>query len=278
MEKLTSFDRVIGPISEIEKDDILIDSEEAFKNQTFKELAGQEREKSAEEIQIINLANEAINKIRNEYNLPTFNIPAENIHVIKEEDWTQTGKAYFSPLTQSICVKSTESKLIFLEKVTHEIIHFKSYSALQITNTEEPRVDGYRLGLSIISRDGKTTYFEKLDEAVTEELTKKVVLELMNGPLFNNEGDKTEQTKANLFTYKEEREFLNNLIDKIFEVNKEKFKNKDELMEIFYKGMLNGNIFPLAKLVDSSFGKGSFRRLGELDQKLKEKKDFIESL
>jgi hypothetical protein len=68
-------------------------------------------------------------------------------------------------------------------------------------------------------------------------------------------------TKA--FTYAKERWALNTLINKLFERNRKNFKNTDEVFEVFEKGMMTGNILPIGRLVDGTFGKGTFRKIGE---------------
>ena len=80
------------------------------------------------------------------------------------------------------------------------------------------------------------------------------------------------------FAYREERVVLNSLIDKLFENNRSDFKNKDEIFEIFAKGMMTGNILPLGKLIDHIFGNGIFRRIGELGDNVNELKELVDSL
>ena len=51
MEKLSSFERVVGDLSETEKERILYDMGERFDDQVFEDLIGKEREKTKEELQ-----------------------------------------------------------------------------------------------------------------------------------------------------------------------------------------------------------------------------------
>nr|MBP6931736.1 hypothetical protein [Candidatus Paceibacterota bacterium] len=78
---------------------------------------------------------------------------------------------------------------------------------------------------------------------------------------------KTYGTKINTerFTYKQERKFLHTLVDKIFQKNFDKFQDKEEVFDMFFKGMITGNILPIGRLVDETFGAGTFRKIGELD-------------
>ena len=80
------------------------------------------------------------------------------------------------------------------------------------------------------------------------------------------------------FTYAKERKNLNILIDKLFEKNGNQFKSREEIFDIFAKGMMTGNILPVGKLIEKTFGNGTFRKIGELDFDIEGQRKFIESL
>jgi len=188
MEKLSSFERVVGNISETEKEQILRDKGERFDDQAFESLRGKEREKTPEELHIINLANEATNEVRRKYALENFDIPSENIHVINEETWPrEKGTAFYNSMLQGIAAREQPAKMAFMKKIFHEMLHFKSYNALQVTMADNPEVDEYRVGLTVHTRNGKTMYFANLNEAVTEEMTRRHVAKLFDDPLFAEE-------------------------------------------------------------------------------------------
>lgn len=329
MEKFSSFERVVGDIPETEKEQILQDKGERFDDQSFKDLEGKEREKTSEELQIIFLVDKAANEIRRRYDLKDFNIPPKNIHIIPEEAWP-TGErsgAFYSSMLQAVAVREQPAKIVFMERVFHEMLHFKSYNALQITANESPRLDEYRCGLTVHARDVEKMYFANLNEAVTEEMTKEAVKKLFDNPLFVDEIKKTKEVmtrypeavvsgsseslfdddtyyaeikskkswkeavgrlfgeqekskKINVgnFTYRQERRILNVLIDKIFAKNPEKFQDREEVFEVFAKGMMTGSILPIGRLIDKSFGSGTLRRIGELDRDIQEQEKFVNSL
>lgn len=307
--KKSSFERVIGAIPDAEKEKILKYKEERFDDQLFEELEGKEREKTPEELQIIDLANKMTNEIRKTYGLEDFDIPAKNIHIIKEGKWWRqdnVGATYKSDL-QGVAMHEEPVRLAFAERVFHEMVHFKSYNALQITKSEKSEVDEYRVGLTVSTRDGKKMFFSNLNEAVTEEMVKRYVLKnvqaLSENPLFSREikqsreiiseysnaktssgeslfnldtyyaeikgirklsgGGEVTNISTKGFTYREERRVLSMLINKLFEHNRERFKNTDEVFEMFAKGMMTGNILPIGKLIDGTFGAGTFRKIGE---------------
>lgn len=327
MEKFSSFERVVGNIPEAEKEEILRDKGERFDDQVFEYLKGKEREKTPEELQIISLANEATNEVRQRYGLENFDIPPENIHVITEEAWPRgKGVAFYNSMLQGIVAREQPAKIVFMKKIFHEMLHFKSYNALQITSPENSELDEYRVGLTVHTRDGKRMYFVNLNEAVTEEITKRFSTKLFDNPLFTGE---TKQTKdvitrypravtrsgellfgddtfyaevegkkswgeavgrlfgaqekpkkitTGVFTYQSERKILNTLIDKILERNPEKFQDREEVFEVFAKGMMTGNILPVGRLIEKTFGHGTLRRIGEFGRDMWAQEEFVNSL
>lgn len=325
MEKFSSFERVIGAIPEEEKEQILRKKEELFDSQVFEELRGKEREKMPEEMEIIELANEATNEIRRKYGLEDFNVPHKNIHILLKESWKDNFPAFYHAQLQGIAIKEQSHNLISMKIIFHEMLHIKSYNAIQVTAGESPILRDYRVRLTVRERSGKRGYFSNLNEAVTEELTKKFVLSSLDKEIFFDEAQQTKKiikkysntvdgfgrpmldddvcfariedkslresirdlfkegkvstrVFADYFGYKKERKILNILIDKILEKNSEKFKDKEEVFEVFAKGMMTGNMLPIGRLIDGNFGQGTLRRIGELDQNIKAQEEFVNSL
>lgn len=327
MKEFSSFERVVGNIPETEKEKILQEEGERFDDQIFEELKGKERKKTSEELQIISIVNEATNEIRQSYGMENFDIPPKNVHIIAEEAWPmEKSVAFYNSMFQGIALREQPAKIVFMEKVFHEMLHFKSYNALQITTEENPELNEYRVGLTVHARNGKMMYFVNLNEAVTEEMTKKFAAKLFNDSLFAKEmkqtenimmryphavtssgkllfdkdtfyaevdgkkswgkaigrlsgtQEKTKKITTECFTYRRERRILSTLIDKIIKRNPDKFHSREEVFEIFTKGMMTGNILPVGKLIEKTFGKGALRRIGELDINIKAQENFINSL
>jgi hypothetical protein len=177
--------------------------------------------------------------------------------------------------------------------------------------------------LEVVSRDGQSRFFVNLNEALTEELTKRFVSQNSHNSLFEKELKQTEKIKKKYcdvvgsnnvpvvdddtvyatiqdenilqsikrrlmgvhpdiitqkLSYETERHVLNTIIDKIYKKKKSSFKDREDVFDVFVKSMMTGNIIPIGKLIDSTFGKGTFRRLGELDSTIQEQEDFIASL
>jgi len=301
---------------ESEKEGTLRIAAEIFDTQhNFEKLIGKERAKTPEELKIIDLANQATNEVRARYGLGAFDIPAKNIHVMKKEDWPsdEKGVGLYIPGLQAVALEETRSGLEFLHGTIHEMTHFKSYNALQRTKGEKRKLDFYRTGLQVCTRDGKKEYLENLNEAVTEELTKKAMSKFREDPLFQEEVESTNKNIASLpddavnvkrrpffyeetfyiradkkwwkkrffaeqFSYPEERNILHTLTKKIQERNKDAFENPDEVFDVFARAMMTGHLLALGKLIDRTFGKGTLRKLGEVDPDIEERKKFVENL
>lgn len=319
----SSVERVVGGISPKGKENILAQAEEIFDEQSFKELEGKERKKTREETQIISLANAATDELRRRYGLPDFDIPEKNFHIIKKRAWrNKRTTSFYSPKQQAVAIREREQKVLLLRTILHEMIHFKSHNAWQVVAGEKLSVGKYRVGLSMVNIKEEAEYFANLNEAITEELTKRLFKTVSDGPLFKEEMEGTikelggreqvalangaivpaddivyagdaiggsvkdrvknffrgRRTIALAFPYRRERAVLNLLVDKLFERNKDKFKDREEIFEIFAKGAMTGNIMALGRLIEKTFGKGTLRRLGELGNDIDEQEEFVEFL
>lgn len=289
-EEISSIDRMVGGSKE-EREYLKKLFCSQFENQNFAELEGKEKPKTPEQERIIELVNSTINRIREKYNLKDFEMPSENIHVIDHEQWIHednTG-AFYWPLRQAVYIRDNLANTVFSECLLHDCLHFKSYNALQKRIGYEKFSD-YRMGLLVFSRKGDGRYFSHLTEAVTEELTKEYIFKLWEDPIFEEELKETEKLKKECpqyddeeiycleeferedgemrvriekFSYKEERDNLLWGIEKIFQENQDKFSSREDVWDIFVKSMLDGNLIPLGRIIEKTFGKGSFRRLGE---------------
>jgi hypothetical protein len=300
-KRKSSVTRIVGKDFVIDKDEIMANVERNFSEQTFQnqdrrevERFGsmKEKEKTEEEIKIIAMVNDVTNELLNKYGLDSFDIPPENIHIMKrniilkaQEFIANAGKqGDFKQSSEAGEIIDPVSKTDLAFIALHEMIHFKSYNAMQKEISDEGWLQAYRIGLEVHSRDGKNTYFKTLNEAITEELAIRNLPKILGNPIFQKEKEKTNKLKNNPvlkslglvnkdtyyagytamadFHYKKERELLNDTIDAFFEQNKEKFKDREEVFEVFAKAAITGNILPLGRLFDETFGKGSFRRYG----------------
>ncbi len=65
------------------------------------------------------------------------------------------------------------------------------------------------------------------------------------------------------YSYDKERASLDKLIEDIYEKNKSEFSSSEDVFTMFAKSSMTGRLLPVARLVEKTYGKGSFRMLGE---------------
>lgn len=75
--------------------------------------------------------------------------------------------------------------------------------------------------------------------------------------------ENAEEAIIHRYAYVKERRELNQLIAELYENNKNDFQSEEEVFILFAKAVLNGRLLPVARLVEKTFGKGAFRKLGE---------------
>jgi hypothetical protein len=137
------------------------------------------------------------NALRRGAGLGDFDVPPSNIHVIREENWPEDhkGDAFYDSECQAIALREQEANMIFFKKIVREMIHFKAYNAVQVTSAAHPEVREYRVGLFVHARDGQGQYFNNLNEAVTEEITKEI-LATVEHPLLSGNVAQTERVRS----------------------------------------------------------------------------------
>lgn len=186
--------------------------------------------------------------------------------------------------------------------IAHEMIHFNSFGSLQLKKGAEgnpTQTQTRRTGLVV--RSGGFFHFNDLNEAVTEELAIRFEqkyfkdleythpevepqlnaiqenLERVQRALENSKEPKDKEVNTfrlkywqerkleviSMAAYPNEREKLNDMIDDIFNANKDQFGDKEDVFKIFVTGMLKGRLLPLARIIDKTYGKGSFSKLAE---------------
>lgn len=64
-------------------------------------------------------------------------------------------------------------------------------------------------------------------------------------------------------SYANEVQNLRDLVDQIYENNRDGFKDREEVFNLFVAAILTGNVLSIGRVIEKTFGKGSFRRLGK---------------
>lgn len=195
------------------------------------------------------------------------------------------------------------SRLVFALVVFHEMFHVKSLfiqhavEKKNINDKASTRITTYRKGLLVCppqtKRDDDSedhVHFDGLNEAVTAQAEKIFFDKLLDNPLFVDERKKLYSDEALAFK-KELFEDLGMTEDEIIDVKIEKRReyirigysrqrlvleyvcreiardrsvSEEEVFNKFVKSQFDGHLLELGNLVEKSFGKGSFRRLGDM--------------
>ena len=268
-----SFDHIVGLNDAIKKHsseirthiDNLLDQQGA----TF--IEGYELKKTDREKEIIEFVSGEADRILKELGRKNpSEITQTNIHILKEGgtlDFTEGRLETGSHATKfgSVLVDRSVSEVQFALVLFHELIHMKVYKALQVLYREDGiSLEEYKSGFSVTDRNGEDKYFSFLDEAVTGYLTQNFLNEVLkHSPMFTDEITHLQQG-GNLpdISRMEELEFLNKLVDDLWEKNKDAYKSRDEVFALFVNAHVNGNLLPVGKLIERTLGKGSFRQLG----------------
>ena len=247
-------------------------------------------------------------------NIPTENIYI----VEEDAPWPKNFEksSFYYPYAQFIVIREQKGnklkypKVIFASDVYHEMVHFKFYNALKRSERYDA-LGVYREGLKTLKKtDNQEPYFGNINEAIVEELTIRFVKELRENPLFKDEFDQTEKYKNEFadkktesgepllngeeyyinyseedstlwtvcFTKIQERRILSKLVDKIYQKNTNDFNRKDEVFDVFVKAALTGKTIRLWRLIDGTFGKGTFRKIAETDSDINDLDKYVDSL
>jgi len=323
-EEFLSDINIVGAKSEEEKR-VLMEKIKKAALEEEKKLREIELEKTPEELEMIEFANQAVNKVLERYGLSPKRLPPEKIHILSKEEYQKLfgdkslGKHFV--VTGDIVLKKLPIDLRLVAVLTHEMLHHRSYQSVRIWPFPDkegnfPAVP-YRSGLGLYSEKKQKDYFNAINEAVIEEINKKVIEEIISQPpslikkeiddlkkiresfrdgflplvvkgrikkfslkdLFYfktlKELDKDIRVRIGSFAYGKERRVLNKLVDELYQRNKDKFKNKEEVFGLFVKAVFQGKMIELGKLIERTFGKGSLRVLAEKGKLLSKPRRFF---
>ena len=65
------------------------------------------------------------------------------------------------------------------------------------------------------------------------------------------------------YPYHDERQQFNALVDELYVKNKDDFESREQVFDLFANATLTGRLLTVARLIEKTFGKGSFRMIGE---------------
>jgi hypothetical protein len=183
-----------------------------------------------------------------------------------------------------------------------DVVDFQLVAKSEDGETENISLIGRRAGFSIVSRDADAAYFRDIDEAIMTELEMRFDQEYLSkipeleeeyqareeaitalGARTGEDIESLRKTVAALseipqedgganvrimeYSYKNERKQLNELIDNLYEKNQSEFSSREDVFKLFVEAAMSGRLLPIARLIEKTCGKGSFRELGEMTAK-----------
>lgn len=189
-KKESGVNRVIGFESEKEADILDYFKDEFERN--FLEYG--EREKTLEEIAILNRVNKDMIEFLRHYGVEAIEIPPNNIHILDKSRFTSeelkkiqerfgTESGFYRSNKQGVGIMKDyeENKLSFLQTVVHEELHLQGFYSYQKSSRWDAEIvlekdddlvgiDIRRSGFSMGTTDGKTLFFRDVNEAIITEL------------------------------------------------------------------------------------------------------------
>ncbi len=191
-------------------------------------------------------------------------IPSDNIHLVES---AEVGGYYDARRQQLAVVKERGNSASFAATMFHEMVHAKSFTALKVKVADSGRdITHFRTGLEVLAADGKTR-FRELNEAVVQTMTLDFFDREMRQSEFyladiaDAERRGLEPGEKEEASYYVERSILADLLNGLAEVGSG--RSRQEIMDVFIRASVNGDVYALRELVESAYGSGSFRVLGE---------------
>lgn len=144
-----------------------------------------------EEERIIDLVQEKIIALAEEYGGNADKLPRNKIHIarmgsLNEITKGEIKKGMHVTYSRDVMVERSDSHLIFARSIAHELLHDVGKRVFQIDDDGFPVP--YQTGSSFFNKpNADVHYLADLDEAVIEELAYKLVESLKDNPLFADE-------------------------------------------------------------------------------------------
>lgn len=269
--------------------------EEEVINQFIKPFDLPEIKKSPEQVEIITNILDRIPDFVRRYGGTPVDVSPEDIHLLNRKSDDEYIKkslnkgfgAQYDFKTRSALIFDFGSQLYNSYLTVHELLHLNSFQSIELADRRKKTFKSRRAGLQIMNV--KDILFRNIEEAVIEELTMRFDKEYFKSipglsdeikerernieilsKYYPEEKDYLEkvfyieETREDVIihsSYLKEREQLYELIDKI----RKKYQNfkYEDIFNIFAKATMQGNLLPVARLIEGTYQKGYFRTLAE---------------
>lgn len=281
---------------ELQEEILSRSSMEALKVKQF------EIEKDEDDIRVINRAVDGVRGVLKSFGAEEAMVSSSLVHLVEPEYFNRkdgdlsgtTGGA--DAVSQVVVVEksrlATRSKIAIVS--FHELMHHASFQRVGVVqNTEESGAEMLavleRNGFNMaVKKDPQKMLFYYLTEMVVEKLTKEFVEKIRTESDFKEEFDYIEEQLAERGesrpwggymevgfddtgkeiwhlseAYKEEVERFEGILSEMATQNPQ-FASSEEVFYIFVRGLLSGRLLEIARLLEKTYGKGAFRKLGEM--------------
>lgn len=275
---------------------------ETLSEKELSDLKRLEYPKSPIEVALIRFVNEETNRLIDELGLKPYDVPEVNFHIIPKETYSEiagsnsTGLCIFKKQVLLFNASKCRGNNVFFGSVAfHECLHLKGHTALEISENETSL---HREGVTVhspqikdLSRDYHN-HFHGLHEAIVAEQEKRSSSRMMDTPELESEKTRMSSKESLLlkesiakklniptedvlwvgdsekeyetFGYEKQREVLSYVCKEISTQLPEEYPTPDDVFKEFLRAHFTGRLLPIARLIEGTFGKGSFRLLGDM--------------
>lgn len=249
------FDRVFGHKTEgtPEALDRLVDEK------SVEWIDGYEVEKTEREKNIIKFAAHAVAEYMKLYGRDTMpQLKMSHIHVLGEGSTGKMGKKIkgggMNPLYRYVIADRSNSEKRFAVRIFHELFHRQAFSSAQVMS--DKTVEYRRSGIDAKNFSENKATFALAEEAIVHHFTVKFYEEhVQNNPVFSDDDDMEGMTSLSRKPeYDKFMSMIRNLVSRQDELTEE------EVLDLFFRAYINGHLLPVARLMNKTFGKGTFKR------------------
>ena len=240
------------------------------------------------DVQICKDMDEILTDEDKEHGIVPVPLPLDNIHIIDEKEFERkfpgvVGRCAIDLGVVYISEKATRNEEELRKLLLHELWHSKGFVTIEIKKRENgERRNRQRVrtaGATMNSIREQKTHFVGFEEAIVSMLEIRSFHRLPQDEKLQARKERAalslniprqevtaidEKGRVYIFPYYEQRKTVWSVIDAIRKDAKEEV-TRDEVLNIFARARLNGRVLEAARLVEESFGKGSFRKLSEMN-------------
>jgi hypothetical protein len=192
--------------------------------------------------------------------------------------------------------------VLFGSTALHEALHLKSHLSIEVTEDKEGKINTtpYRAGVSVksLQRDGLHgryhEHFRGLHEGIVAGTEKRLFKKLLDQPELEQEKewlispeaftlrkelaekkeipeediiwvDKTNKNNWEIINYPRQRAVLEYVCNEIQKQFPDEYPDTESVFKEFLGANFTGHLLTIGRLVEKTFGEGSFRLLGNMD-------------